>query len=383
MRKFSRRAISVAAAGGVTLAALTGTVLAAGHGSSNDWPYASTGRSPVLAAVGDIACEPNTDENTANPADLKCGGEGIGGFPAEYATAKQAKEMSPDAVAVLGDEQYQVGKLSDFEQSFEQTWGGLRMLERPAPGNHEYYAYTKHGDNEAAQNGAGYFAYFNGHDANGDPYPQGQAGDDNQGWYSYDLGDWHIISLNAECKSDAFGNSCDPATGVLGQETQWLAQDLAANHSQCTLAYWHQPTFTATGDSGTDAAFASDEGAAADAWWKLLYKNGADLVLGGHEHVYARSLPLDPAGNVDTKKGITQFTVGTGGEDLDTLSSGQALTDEHMVTGEDSAYGVLQLTLNHNGYDWAFRPAAAAAGQPATVLDYSDIGSGRCHGPAA
>ena len=105
---------------------------------------------------------------------------------------------------------------------------------------------------------------------------------------------------------------------MLGQETQWLAQDLASNHSACTLAYWHQPTFTATGDSGSDPRFASDEGAAADAWWKLLYQNGADLVLNGHEHVYARLEPMNPDGQVDTSFGIRQFTVGTGGEDLDT-----------------------------------------------------------------
>ena len=101
-------------------------------------------------------CTPTT------PSDLKCGSPDKGGFAAENATAEQAAAMNPDAVALLGDEQYEVGKLSDFEQSFDQAWGGLRPLERPAPGNHEYYGYSIKGDSEAAQNGAGYFGYFNG-----------------------------------------------------------------------------------------------------------------------------------------------------------------------------------------------------------------------------
>ena len=127
------------------------------------------------------------------------------------------------------------------------------MLERPSPGNHEYYAYTKKGDNEAAQNGNGYFAYFNGHDRAGTPNSQGKAGDDtadNQGWYSYNLGNWHVISLNVECNSVPFGNDCSTTDGrLLAQETRWLADDLKSNHAPCTVAYWHQPTFSATTDS--------------------------------------------------------------------------------------------------------------------------------------
>ena len=142
---------------GVIVAAVAG-VAAAHPGALNDWPYAASSShegSYTLAAVGDIACEPDDPENSGNPASLKCGSATLGGVSAEYATAQQADAMHPDLVALLGDEQYQVGKLTDFEQSFEQAWGGLKMLERPSPGNHEYYSYTKHGDNEAAQNGTG------------------------------------------------------------------------------------------------------------------------------------------------------------------------------------------------------------------------------------
>jgi len=129
---------------GVTVIAVTGVAVANSQGL-NDWPYAASNgqaRTYTLATVGDIACEPDDAENAGNPAALKCGSPSLGGLDAEYATAEQAEAMHPDLVALLGDEQYEVGKLSDFEQSFEQAWGGLKMLERPSPGNHEYYAYT-------------------------------------------------------------------------------------------------------------------------------------------------------------------------------------------------------------------------------------------------
>jgi hypothetical protein len=288
--------------------------------------------------------------------------------------------MHPDLVALLGDEQYQVGTPTDFAQSFDQAYGGFKFLERPSPGNHEYYPYVKSGgENEPAQNGNGYFGYFNGRDMAGAVRPQGQAGSDTgstQGWYSYNLGDWHVISLNAECNSDAFGHNCNPTQGVLAQETTWLAADLAANSAECTVAYWHQPTFTATGaTSPGDNRFASAEGQAGDAWWQLLYQHHADLVLNGHEHVYARFKPQDASGNVDTKRGITQFTVGTGGESLDTLAP-----SSKVVTAQDGAFGVLKLSLGHKGYSWNYTPVLTKAGVTITNPTYTDIGSGSCHG---
>jgi hypothetical protein len=360
--------------------------------SGNDWPHdaAAQGQQFTLVAVGDIACEPNDADNAKNPAAVKCGGSGIGGPDAEYATAQQAYGFHPDAVALLGDEQYQVGKLSDFEGSFEPTWGGLKFLEHPSPGNHEYYAYTKKGDNEPAQNGAGYFGYFNGHDQAGTPNSQGQAGDDtatSQGWYSYNLGTWHIISLNVECNSVAFNNDCSTSDGgLLAQETQWLADDLKDNHAPCTLAYWHQPTFSATTATTATVPAAApgaggQEGGVADAWWQLLYDHHATLVLNGHEHVYARMQPMDPAGNSDPKHGIPEILVGTGGESLDTLAqSSGVFANPNVVTAFDQGYGVMKMTLRPNGYSFTYKPVLAGAGFDSSVLNYSDTGSGDCRG---
>lgn len=389
-------------AGGVVAAGILGVSGAAvAQNLGNGWPYdgtkspgaaaQSTGRTYTLAAVGDIACEPDDAENASTPSALKCGSPTLGGYDAEFATAAQADRMHPDAVALLGDEQYQVGKLSDFEASFEQAWGGLKFLAHPAPGNHEYYPYTKKGDHEAGQNGDGYFAYFNGHDRAGVPNVDGQAGTDSsttQGWYSYDLGNWHIVSLNVECNSPAFGDDCSTTgDGLLAQETRWLAQDLQTNDRPCTIAYWHQPTFSSTSTgTATLAASApgvdSQEGAAADAWWKLLYQNHATLVLNGHEHAYARFKPMNPAGQVDTTHGIPEFVIGTGGEAIDTTATDAdgGYANPNVVTAFDQGYGVMDFTLKPSGYAFSYRPALAAPGAPASAMDYQDSGSGTCRG---
>src|SRR5579862_1887570 len=328
-----------------------------GNGNSNSnnnpWPYATTGRSPVLAVVGDVACQPGAEvplesshevcsdsKSKANPAVI------APLVQAQAATAKQIENMKPDLVALVGDEQYQVGQYSDFENSYELTYGAFKMITRPAPGNHEFY--VEHGAVGVA--GYGYFSYFNGvqHNADGSimtatiannpdtagtftqpvPFSDGQAGHFEQtgglgntvpaggpigvgdGWYSYNLGAWHVISLNIECETQPGG--CSNTGSWFAAELAWLKKDLAANHSACTLAYWHQPTYSA-------ANGLTQEGTTAQAFWQLLYQYGADLVLNGHDHLYARYQPLQPNGTPDPRRGIREFIVGTGGETLDPI----------------------------------------------------------------
>jgi hypothetical protein len=312
---------------------------------------------------------------------------------AQTATANQVEALQPNLVAVLGDEQYQNGYLSDFEGSFDSTWGAFKFLQRPSPGNHEFY--DNHGQDGVR--GLGYFDYYNGYQHNADgsvmtttftgrsgspvtqptPREDGQAGDygtTGDGWYSYNLGSWHLISLNVECKFEPGG--CNASGTWFASETNSLAQDLAADHSRCTLAYWHQPTFSSTASTITsDRA----EGATADAWWKLLYKHGADVILNGHDHVYTRFAPMDPAGTADSEHGIREFIVGTGGESLDPLNPSipnvQASTDQY--------YGVMKLTLGHDWYNWDYQSAMPSQeAPPGTPPSYGDTGSGTCHGPS-
>lgn len=359
-------------------------------------------RSPVLAAVGDISCQPGEPVEAEKQKDV-CDKTGTGyttRWQAQTATANQIEAMKPDLVAILGDEQYEVGRYQDFMASFDHTYGAFKWLHRPAPGNHEFY--SEHG--ESGVKGAGYFDYYNGYKVNPDngnpvtkpisagdgglpvdqpvPRQDGQAGHfgaDGDGWYSYNLGSWHIISLNIECKVQPGG--CDPNGAWLARETKWLEKDLAANHSSCTLAYWHQPTFSAADTEVPGSKFTTPEGTAADTWWNLLYQHGADVVLNGHDHLYARFVPMDPNGNAAPKNGIREFIVGTGGESLD--QPVKNATSQNIVTATGDYYGVMKLTLHHNGYDWDYKSAMKSPSAPASeAASYSDTGSAECHGPA-
>ena len=150
------------------------------------------------------------------------------------------------------------------------------------------------------------------------------------------------------------------------------------------MAYWHQPTFSATtASTATVPASAPGaggaEGAAAGAWWKLLYSHHATLILNGHEHAYARLRPMNPAGRSDPRHGIPEFIIGTGGEALDTLAiSGSQYSNPNVVTGYDQGYGVMNLTLQPHGYAWHYQPALAGAGFGPSALNYSDAGTGSC-----
>src|SRR3984885_785186 len=401
--------------------------------SNNTWPYATTGRSPVLAVVGDIACQPDEDyvagggEAAHETCDTpKAPYTSTSLWQSQEATASQIEAMKPDAVALLGDLQYQVGQYQDFQKSFDLTYGAFKFLHRPAPGNHEFY--DEHSATGVA--GYGYFSYYNGFQIDGSgnpitktitdpcppalaaacnypgltaPVPQpvpradGQAGHFEEqsgvadGWYSYNLGSWHLISLNIECSTQPGG--CSTTGAWFAAELEWLKEDLEENHSACTAAYWHQPTFS-------PANSISPEGIAAQAFWQLLYEHKADLVLNGHDHLYAHYRPLDPSGNSDPKNGIREFIVGTGGETLDpvvttTAPSGTnetkiedptgnpAFNELNLEAGETENYwGVMALTLGDHVYRWDFQSALEAplAGAP-TSPTFSDNGVGACHGP--
>ncbi len=361
-------------------------------GDNDDHPY-------VLAVVGDIACQPTGPVEGEKQKDV-CNKTGQGFttlWQAQAATANQIAAMKPDLVAILGDEQYQVGRYQDFMASFDHTYGAFKWLHRPAPGNHEFY--SEHG--ESGVHGYGYFSYYNGYQVDpntgspvttsvtaGDggapvvqpmPRPDGQAGQfgaNGDGWYSYDLGDWHIISLNIECGVQPGG--CSPTGAWLAAETQWLANDLAHSHARCTLAYWHQPTFSAADTAVAGSKSTSPEGTAADTWWKLLYQNGADIVLNGHDHLYARFIPLDPNANPDARRGLREFIVGTGGESLDQPVPNA--TSQYIAASTGYYFGVMKLTLHRDGYEWDYELAMKDPAAPAnTPANFSDAGKGSCH----
>ena len=303
-----------------------------GLGSSRTDPRAPywqpAGLDPVVAAAGDIACDP-ADRNFN-------GGLGAGAFCRQRQISDLLLRMDLDAILAPGDLQYEDGKLWRFQQSFDLSWGRLRPLIRPAPGNHEY----------RDQGAAGYFDYFNGAGAQ-----TGPAGRRGQGWYSVDLGAWHLIALNSECSQIGGCAAGSP-------QERWLRADLAAHPATCTLAFWHHPRFT----SGRYSA----EGSMLPVW-NALYEAQVDVIVNGHEHFYERFAPQAPDGSPDPARGIRQFIVGSGGPQPLRLRDGRPNSELR----ENRRPGVLKLTLADGGFGWEF--VAAPGGR---VLD---AGQNGCH----
>jgi hypothetical protein len=289
---------------------------------------------PLVAAAGDIACD--TSSAFFN------GGLGTEGHCRQKNTSDLLLQAGPTAVLTLGDNQYHVGSLPDFNASFDPSWGRLKPIIHPAVGNHEY----------ATAGARGYFDYFNGPGAHSGP-----AGERDKGYYSFDVGSWHLIALNSECERTDRGAATSGCAAGSPQES-FLRSDLATHRSACTLAYWHSPRF----NSGFRGNHVDTQ-----AFWEALHEAGADVVLSGDAHDYERFAPQDPGGNPDPA-GIRQFVVGTGGAFFTNWSS----VKPNSEVRQNHTFGVLALTLRPTSYEWRFLPEAGKT--------FTDSGSGVCHG---
>ena len=245
------------------------------------------------------------------------------------ATAKLLDQI-PGTVMAVGDLAYPDGTKENFE-CYDRTWGRQKTRTRPAPGNHEFHS-------SAA---TPYFDYFGS-----------AAGAFGDGYYSYELGAWHIVVLNSEC-ADVGG--CGPGS----RQEKWLRADLAAHRVSCTLAYWHKPLFSSGGAHGNDLEVTP--------LWQALYDAGADVVIGGHDHNYERFAQQNPQGEADPVHGIREFVVGTGGKNLRPFGA----TKPNSEVRNNEAFGVLRLTLRPQSYDWQFISQQGKA--------FTDSGTTSCH----
>lgn len=273
--------------------------------------FAFAQQDPVLVGAGDIAS-----------CDDLSGAE---------ATAKLIDKI-PGTVIAVGDLAYPDGSEEQFANCYGPTWGRFKDRTRPAPGNHEYHS----------DGASGYVRYW------GDA-----AGDAKKAYYSYDLGKWHILSLNSECTQ----------VGGCGKESEqgkWLQQDLAKHPTACTLAYFHRPLFS--------SGLAHGRHPELKPLWEILYQGGADVIINGHDHDYERFAPQDPEGKADPQHGIREFVVGTGGKNSHRIIG---LAQSNSEARQADTYGVLKVTLHANSYDWEFIPEAGKK--------FTDAGTGRCH----
>ncbi|MGZ6792251.1 MAG: hypothetical protein ACXVFV_04810, partial [Mycobacteriales bacterium] len=277
---------------------------------------------PVVVAVGDTACGP------ADPSFL--GGAGTSTACHQRYTSDLAWTSNPAAVLPLGDEQYEVGALSAFEASYDPSWGRMPTIAHPVPGNPE----------RLTAGASGYWSYFGT-----------AAGPAPQGWYSYDVGSWHVVALDGQC-------SAVGGCGAGSPQEQWLQADLAAHPARCTLAYWHEPRWSSGSEHGSDATYAQ--------LWRDLYAAHADVVLNGHDHDYERFARQDASGQADPVHGIREIVVGTGGAEQQPAGALVA-NSEVFHTG---TFGVLRLTLHPGSYDWRFVPDSSGT--------FTDSGSEAC-----
>jgi acid phosphatase type 7 len=273
----------------------------------------------TVVAVGDIACPAG---DTTNPCE-------------QQQTATLAANQDPADVLVLGDNQYNHGAFSEYEGvgAYNATWGVFNPVVHPVPGNHEY----------DTSDASGYFQYF------------GAAANPPAGYYSFNIGTWHVIALNSDCSDSGCADSLAGTTS--SSQVSWLQSDLAAHPAACTLAFWHHPLLS--------SGFMSDSPGVGPLW-TALYGAHADVVLNGHDHLYERYAQQDPSGAA-AADGIREFVVGTGGESLDAIST----PEPNLQAYDASDFGVLVLTLHADSYDWAFKNTSGAV---------IDSGSTPCHG---
>lgn len=269
---------------------------------------------------------------TANPPAIVAGAGDIStcGNNNDEATA-QLLDAIPGTVITMGDNVMPNGTTAEFTNCYTPTWGRHKARTRPAPGNHDYNT----------SGAAGYFAYFGA-----------AAGDPGKGYYSYELGAWHVIVLNSNIASSA-GSAQDT----------WLKADLAAHPSQCILSYYHHPLYSSTGGSGTGGAVYSG----VRNLFTDLYAGHADLVLHGHRHFYERLAPMKPDGTADPVNGVREIISGTGGDGGGTITNIFPLSEVR----NGSTFGVLKLYLYDDSYTWKFVPVAGKT--------FTDSGSTACH----
>jgi hypothetical protein len=284
----------------------------------NSVQAAAASSDPVIAAAGDIACDP------ANSAF----NNGLGNSNAcrQKYTSDLLVNASLSAVLDLGDNQYYCGGYQAFMQSYNLSWGRVKSITHPSVGNHEYLTSGGTGCTITNVGAAGYYQYFG--------LSAGKVG---QGYYSFDIGTWHIIALNSNCTDAGGCVSSSP-------QYKWLQADLTAHPNQCTLAYWHIPLFSSGGRAAANSL----------TFWQLLYASHADLILNGHDHIYERFAPQTPNGALNLTGGIREFIVGTGGADHTSIVSIAPNSQLHP-----------------SSYDWQFVPEAGQT--------FTDSGTQACH----
>jgi len=294
----------------------------------------------VGAIVGFISLLPSLPTSAHQPEKSELGGSARRGWPVIMAAGDIAAPGEPSrgqretaaligrrrftALLPLGDTQYDDGLIGDYRSSYDPTWGRFFNKTHPVPGNHEYHSDAR-----------GYFRYF------------GRRAHPPHGYYSFDLGRWHLIALNSS-------NGGRPSS----RQLRWLRRDLRRNRDRCELAYWHHPRFSSGTQHGSDDDMAP--------FWRALHAHGVDVVLNGHEHHYERFARLLPSGRPSVN-GIREFVVGTGGNSGGNPFRGDPLRGSRRRL---HGLGLIRMELRASSYTWRYLRVDGTV---------ADRGSTACH----
>jgi acid phosphatase type 7 len=323
----------------VLLAAGFGLAFIAAGGVPAASPVSEQSKDPIVAGAGPVSEQSKTpvvaaaspvSEQSKDPIVAAAGDIGDCESMGDDATAALLTDPSW-TIITLGDTVYESGTPEEFARCYDPVWGAYKARTHPAVGNHEYLT----------PGAAGYFGYFGR-----------EAGDPTKGYYSFNLGTWHVVVINSNC-------SMIGGCGQASPQVEWLKADLADHPAYCTLAVWHHPMFGSTGQF-TDKKDLK-------LIWTVLYNAGAEVVLNGHAHNYERMAPQDPEGQIDPVRGLREFVVGTGGKSHQVF---QAIAANSEVRDDDT-FGVLKLTLHAESYDWKFLPVSGTT--------FTDSGAASCH----
>jgi hypothetical protein len=260
---------------------------------------------PVVLAAGDIAdCALDGRLLTARLLDARQG-----------------------AVLAIGDLVYPKGSADGFADCYGPSWGRFKERTYPVPGNRDY----------ASAGARPYFEWW------------GTRAASPRGYYSFDLGAWHLVALNSNLTGAA------EAT-----QRAWLAADLRDSKARCRLAFFHH-TIYSSGYHGATARLMP--------LLRTLHAGHVSLALTGHDHHYERFAPMNVTGESEPGRGIRFFVVGTGGARLYPAIFNVAGSE----TSDAKTWGVLSLALHAEDYDWTFLPAVDTG--------FHDAGHGSCVAP--
>jgi hypothetical protein len=294
-------------------------------------PAAASLAAVVVTLVALTACSSTpadrasspSDLDTSFPSDSKLAGEpcivGAAGDVAgddDYRsgaarTAELISSVRPEKVLALGDLAYDAGTAAQFADYYDPTWGDLRPITAPTPGNHEYRS-----------DGKGYFDYF-------DVAPN----------YAFDLCGWRVVS------ADHYAGMSEAAAFI--EDEGRAAGDMPL------LVFWHEPRFSSGSEHGTNPEL--------QPLWEAAVTAGAEIVLNGHDHNYERFEPLDVNGE-PRSDGTVEFVSGNGGHNLRVLGDRQP----HSASAIAGTPGVLFLALRADGYDWTYVDIEGRVGDAGT-----------------